>query len=98
MSKKTPFDPSPILFIGNSFLYQLDGHPTKPSNLWSGSLHPNNSYGPQYRDKAAKLFMAAEDMLAALNKLTEWMINTGVDTQTPEFAAAVDAIEKATKE
>ena len=65
--------PQPIqLTASGNFLYQLDAPIDEGGkNLWSGQLQQNNRYGPEAALKAAKLFAAAEDLLAALTKMVD---------------------------
>lgn len=55
-----------------TFLYKLDDQ-TK-NNLWSGSIQPNNGHDPIHAQKAAKLFAAAEDLLAMLKEAREALV------------------------
>lgn len=58
--------PGPIQAAG-TYLYQLDV--TKGNlgvNLWGGALQAHNGNSDAYVNKAVKLFLAAEDLLAAL--------------------------------
>ena len=58
--------PGPIESKGD-FLYQLNVAPGNTETiLWGGYFTAHNSSGELHLDKAVKLFLAAEDMLAAL--------------------------------
>ena len=68
-------DPQPIAICEPSFVYQLSASLEEGGvNLWSGNLNPNNGFVDSHAIKAAKLFAAAEDMLAALK-----MVDTTVE-------------------
>jgi hypothetical protein len=69
--------PQKIQAVG-TFLYKLDDQ-TK-NNLWSGSIQPNNGHDPIHAQKAAKLFAAAEDLLAALKDIVDCPFE--IDTAT----------------
>lgn len=57
--------PGPIQRAG-TFLYQLDRQDETGVNLWSGHISPNNGCRKEHAIKAATLFEAAPDLLAAL--------------------------------
>ena len=60
--------PGPIQAVG-TFLYQLDVTPGNlGGNLWGGGLNAHNGNDKEYVEKAVKLFLAAEDMLKALQE------------------------------
>ena len=92
------FDPGPIQAIG-TFLYQLD---TKQGggagqNLWGGSLNAHNGYDEEYLHKALKLFLAAEDMLKALQMLVCSPVISNPQEHGNRIRAAKAAITKATQ-
>lgn len=86
-----PRNIQPIQLAEPSFLYQLDAPFNEGGiNIWGGNLQANNCYDSTAATKAAKLFVAAEDMLAALKGLCE----VGVPG-APRWDAAHTAIAKA---
>lgn len=58
--------PGPMQADG-TYLYQLDVTPGNlGGNLWGGAIHAQNCNDAVHVEKAVKLFLAAEDLLAAL--------------------------------
>lgn len=94
-------NPGPIQAAGHC-LYQLDNnHPQ--GNLWGGWLSVHNGHDPVHLERAVKLFLAAEDMLAALEMAKngmEWQRDNRPmhwDQSDDEALAQVEAaITKAT--
>lgn len=71
MAPTTELQSGPIQAIG-TYLYQLNitpGH--QNNNLWAGHLYAQNRHSSVHLEKAVKLFLAAEDMLAALKLARE---------------------------
>ena len=82
------------------FLWQLDSPSGSGINLWSGQLSANNGYSPRHAEQAARLFVAAPDLAAALRGLMEltrpmFVVQTsdGVVTH-PAYAAGLAALAK----
>lgn len=84
---ETKHAPGPIQRDG-TFLWQLDGHPTAPCNLWSGSISANNGYSREYAEKAATLFSAAEALLKAAKAVA---YSNGFDAALPDKMEALRA-------
>lgn len=87
--------PGPIQAVGKDFLYQLDASPNSlKTNLWSGQLSPNNDYSPEYAEKAVKLFLAAEDLLAALVAIEPFIpTSSAADGGASKYSANVIAAD-----
>lgn len=104
--KPGPVKQAPSNHPGSVYLYQLDNQyhgNVRGANLWSGALSVNNRHDPKYLQRVVKLFLAAEDMLAALETAKnglEWQRDNQPmhwDSSDDEALAQVEAaIAKAT--
>lgn len=95
-ARKADIAPGSIGRIG-AFLYQLDDGTLENGlriNLWSGHLHPNNCYPPTHAERAAVLFEAAPDLLAALQRVMSYpAVRNALECDDND--AAINAIARA---
>jgi hypothetical protein len=69
MSAKTPG----AIQRDGTFLWQMDSPSGAGINLWSGKLSANNGYPQEHVERAAALFVAAPDLLAALKLARDYI-------------------------
>lgn len=103
VTARMEIQPGPVQVVttwdGSAYLYQLNTtEGLMKTNLWGGSLSVHNCNEPEHLNKAVKLFLAAEDMLAALQAARDLLKCCGPEANEFGLLDQVEAaITKATQ-